>query len=219
MRFARGMLWSAVALAALIGVAGIFGGRGAGGPLEAGEPKTQKAAALPALEVDKGAPLLLDSLPEAKPEKTPGEGPVADNGACYCCHRNYEEELMVQQHAKANVGCVKCHGESVAHRNDEDNITPPDMIYAADQIEKNCEKCHDSHDAPAKKVIAAWQEKCPAKTHVEDLLCTDCHGDHRLKVRTVRWDKHTRKLIADTAKFRMSIDGGKRPVSPVKKAE
>ena len=61
---------------------------------------------------------------------------------------------------------------------------------------------------PAKKVIAAWQEKCPAKTHVEDLLCTDCHGDHRLKVRTVRWDKHTRKLIADTAKIRMSIDGG-----------
>ena len=96
MRFVGGMLWSGLALAALIGVAGIFGGRGAGGPLEAGEPKTQKAAPLPALKVDKGAPLLLDSLPDAKPEKTPDEGPVADNSACYCCHRNYEEEPMAQ---------------------------------------------------------------------------------------------------------------------------
>ena len=101
------------------------------------------SGALPELKVDKGAPLLLDSLPDAKPEKTPDEGPVADNSACYCCHRNYEEEAMVQEHAKANVGCVKCHGESIAHRNDEDNITPPDVIYASDQIEKACQKCHD----------------------------------------------------------------------------
>ena len=217
MRFVGGVLWSALALVVLIGVAGIFGARGAAGPLEAGEPTTPKAAPLPELKVDKGAPLLLDSLPDAKPEKTPDEGPVADNSACYCCHRNYEEEAMVQEHAKANVGCVKCHGESIAHRNDEDNITPPDVIYASDQIEKACQQCHDTHDAPARKVIAVWQQKCPAKTHVEDLLCTDCHGDHRLKIRTVRWDKHTRKLIANVAKIRMSINGTQRPVSPAKK--
>jgi hypothetical protein len=209
MRFARGMLWSALALVTLTGLAEIFGGRGTGGPLEAGEPKTPKAAAVPVLIVDAGAPLLLDSLPDGKPEKTRGKAPAADNSACYCCHRNYEEEPMVQAHAKANVGCVKCHGESTAHRNDEENITPPDVIYASDQIERACQKCHESHDAPAKKVIAAWQQKCPAKTHVEDLVCTDCHGDHRLKVRTVRWDKHTRKLISDP-KIHMGTDAGKQ---------
>ena len=25
--------------------------------------------------------------------------------------------------------------------------------------------------------------------------CTDCHGDHRLRLRTVRWDKKTGKLL------------------------
>jgi hypothetical protein len=206
-----------LALVASFAAAVIFGGRGAGGPLEAGEPKTQKQTALPPLEVEKGAPLLLEPAPDAKPEKTHGEGPAADNGPCYCCHRNFEEERLVQLHAKANVGCVKCHGESVAHRNDEDNITPPDVIYASRQIEKACQKCHQSHDAPAKKVIAAWQQKCPAKTHIDDLVCTDCHGDHRLKVRTVRWDKQTRKLISDPAKIRMMIDNGKPPPAAAKK--
>jgi len=217
MRIVGGVWWSGLALAAVVAVAAMFAGRQAGEPLAAGEPKAKSPAALPPLKVEKGAPLLLDALPDAKPAKTPEEGPVADNIACYCCHRNFEEEPMVRVHAKANVGCVKCHGESVAHRNDEDNTTPPDVIYPAQRIEKACQECHESHDAPAKKVIACWQQKCPAKTHVEELLCTDCHGDHRLKIRTVRWDKHTRKLIADTAAFRMSIDGGKRPVSPAKK--
>jgi hypothetical protein len=205
-------------LAASIGAAGIFGGRGAAAPLEAGEPKSQKAAPLPALKVEKGAPLLLDALPESKPENAPGKGPMVDNGACYCCHRNFEEESLVQVHAKAGVGCVKCHGESIAHRNDEDNITPPDVIYASRQIDNACQKCHESHDAPAKKVIAAWQQKCPAKTGPEELVCTDCHGEHRMKVRTVRWDKQTRKLISDPAKIRMTIEGGKQSPAPVEKA-
>ncbi len=28
-------------------------------------------------------------------------------------------------------------------------------------------------------------------------VCTDCHGEHRLKVRTRRWDKETGKLVSD----------------------
>ena len=29
----------------------------------------------------------------------------------------------------------------------------------------------------------------------KDIVCIDCHGQHRLKIRTVRWDKQTKELI------------------------
>jgi predicted CXXCH cytochrome family protein len=144
------------------------------------------------LMVDKDAPLLLDSAPPK--EKQPAKGPVADNGACHVCHTNYEHESLALEHARENVGCVKCHGESIAHRNDEDNITPPDIMFPADAIETGCLKCHETHDAPAKKVLARWQERCPAKENPSDLVCTDCHGEHRMRFRTVWWDKKTGKL-------------------------
>ncbi len=56
---------------------------------------------------------------------------------------------------------------------------------------------------PAQKVIARLLERCPEKTNPAALVCTDCHGEHRLKVRTVVWDKETRKLL--------SGKGGKKP--------
>jgi hypothetical protein len=138
---------------------------------------------------------------------------VADNEACFCCHTNYREEPMAVSHANAKVGCIQCHGESTAHRNDEDNITPPDTMYAAADIEKNCAKCHDEHTAPAAKVIARWQEKCPARTNPKDLLCTDCHGEHRLRFRSVWWDKKTGKLgeRAKGERTRMNPDLTKVP--------
>jgi hypothetical protein len=35
--------------------------------------------------------------------------------------------------------------------------------------------------------------------------CTDCHGEHRLTIRTRQWDKNTGKLIEDD-KVRMMTD-------------
>ena len=147
---------------------------------------------LPRLKVDKSAPLLLGKPIAAE---KPLAGPVADNLACYCCHANYKEEPLAHLHAKADVGCVKCHGESHAHRNDEDNITPPEVMIPLGRIAEACKACHDEHDAPAAKVIARWQQRCPEKTDPGKLVCTDCHGQHRLKARQVRWDKKTGKLI------------------------
>ncbi len=49
------------------------------------------------------------------------------------------------------MGCIDCHGQSFPHRNDEDNITPPDKMYPLDEIEKMCADCHDGHDAAARK--------------------------------------------------------------------
>ena len=71
----------------------------------------------PPLSVNRGAPLLLEGPAQKEAEKESEEepaGPVADNGACFVCHANFQEEPMAVLHAKANVGCVKCHGASVA---------------------------------------------------------------------------------------------------------
>ena len=155
-----------------------------------------QAAELPPLKVDRSAPLLLLDEPAEKPElKSPHGGPVADNSACYVCHGNYDGEELVVAHGKEGTGCIDCHGESIEHRNDEDNITPPDQMYALEDVDSMCADCHDMHDAPARKVIERWQERCPAKTDPKEIVCTDCHFQHRLPFRTVWWDKETGELV------------------------
>lgn len=195
MKFAAWVIVS-TSLALVVGfvLTGVWAGEAA---------STRPAGALPALKVDRSAPLLLDAIPEA-PSKS--EGPKADNEACYCCHRNYDGEELVDLHARENIGCMKCHGDSVDHRNDEDHVTPPEIMYPTEKIEAACLKCHETHDAPAKEVITRWQKRCPSKANPTELVCTDCHGMHRLERRTVRWDKRTGKFL-----------GGEGDVKPAQK--
>jgi hypothetical protein len=162
---------------------------------EAGED-AEKSSGLSPLVVDTGAPLLLNEPVETESpsfEKTAEA--IADNSACFVCHANYAEEPLARDHAKAGIGCLDCHGDSFPHRNDENNTTPPDIIYPADRIAPSCRECHATHDVPAVEVIALYLKRCPSKRDPTKVLCTDCHGEHRLEVRTVRWDKETRKLI------------------------
>ena len=143
-------------------------------------------------------PLSLEGLLDEKLPEAPKD-PVklkADNQACYVCHGNYKEDELAVAHGKEDVGCADCHGKSYDHRDDEDNIIPPDVMFPAENIEKCCEECHKEHDAPAWKVVSRWQERCPSKTDPAELVCTDCHFDHRLKRRTVRWDKKTGEVLA-----------------------
>lgn len=141
-------------------------------------------------------PLSLEGLLDEKlPQAVEKEKLKVDNSACYVCHGNLDGEELVVSHGKEGTGCIDCHGASVAHRNDEDNITPPDKMYALADVDRMCRECHDIHDAPARKVIQRWQERCPAKGNPKDIVCTDCHFHHRLPFRTVWWDKKTGKLI------------------------
>ena len=80
---------------------------------------------------------------------------------------------------------MKCHGISLAHRNDEDNVTAPDKMYAPARIDNACRECHEDHNASARKVIAMFQARFPPNTDPKKVVCTDCHGEHRLKVRSV----------------------------------
>ena len=137
--------------------------------------------------------MLDEKLPEA-PKKTIKM--KADNFSCYVCHGNYKEEPLVVAHgSKEDIGCVKCHGESFDHRNDEDNIIPPEVMYPSEKINKCCQECHKEHDVPAHEVIACWQKRCPEKTDPTKLVCTDCHFQHRLKRRVVVWNKRTGEVV------------------------
>ena len=141
------------------------------------------------------APRLLDDAKKRPKDAKPVAPSVAENAACFVCHDNFQEEELVTQHAVGDTGCVDCHGKSYAHRNDENNTTPPDVMFPRDKIEASCVDCHDTHDAPASKVIARLRERMPRISETQNLVCTDCHGHHKLAHRTVVWDRATRKLL------------------------
>lgn len=113
-------------------------------------------------------------------------GPVADNSRCFVCHANYLDEKIAVTHAKVNIGCARCHGESDAHIADESwgsggNGTAPDTMYPKEKINPSCMRCHtkDKIDTPQHEPVFA--------TGTEKKVCTDCHGNHRLNVRRCTW--------------------------------
>jgi hypothetical protein len=167
------------------------------------------AAALAGLLALSSAALSGPRTPVRKPApkaKVSAKVEPADNSYCFACHVNFKREFLAETHRKAGVGCAKCHGESDKHSSDENNITPPDTMYAPERINAACSACH----TPAK--LAAAGVKRPNPAHKALIMpaaggakaamrpsptCTTCHGSHRLPVRTRRWDKTTRKLISD----------------------
>ncbi|MHC4166623.1 MAG: cytochrome c3 family protein [Planctomycetota bacterium] len=158
------------------------------------ESEREAKSGPPPLVVDTSEPLLLDEPTEEQVAAASTEA-AGENMACFVCHANYLGEFLAERHAKANVGCVNCHGDSFAHRNDENNTTPPEIMYPADKIDPFCQACHDAHDVPPKKVVVRWKELDIDKNDPARIVCTDCHGQHRMKVRTVIWDKKTGKLL------------------------
>ncbi len=188
-------------LAVLVMTTGILG-LAMTGCGRSGDPQTvgvngevEQEDTLPPLVVDAETPLLLDDPPETESTRPAQPTTGADNSACFVCHANYREEALAVRHARADVGCVACHGQSFAHRNDENNTTPPDKMIPADAIDKACRMCHTSHDVSAAKVVMHWKRRGIDKNDAASIVCTDCHGEHRLKIRTVRWNKKTGKLI------------------------
>jgi hypothetical protein len=155
-------------------------------PRIAGQEKQRKKA--PPLSLEG---LLDEKLPEAA--QTVATNP--DNESCYVCHANFKEEELVTSHGQEDVSCMDCHGKSEDHRNDEDNITPPDKMYALADIDEMCGECHETHDVAAQEVLERWQERCPKKTDPKTIVCTDCHYHHRLAFRTVQWNKQTGELV------------------------
>jgi len=155
------------------------------------EPKTIQTSSVdeePLLLIEDNASLI------------PASELAVDNSRCHVCHINYSFEKLAVDHAKAGVGCEQCHGSSDAHCSDEDNVTPPDVIFAEEKIQPFCMDCHVKEKIDIKPHRIFLGKADGAKNY-----CTKCHGDHRLIVRTRRWDKRTRELIQDD-KVRMTTD-------------
>jgi hypothetical protein len=136
------------------------------------------------------APLLLDNEPllllNDSMDADRSASPTADNSRCFVCHINYMQEAIAVSHARANIGCKGCHGESDAHIADESwasggNGTPPDVMYPRAKINAACMACHsrDKIDTEQHQVLFA--------STAETKACTDCHGSHRLARRTCKW--------------------------------
>lgn len=116
---------------------------------------------------------------------------VADNSFCHVCHLNYDGEEITVDHERAGIGCAKCHGRSHDHCGDENNITPPEIMYPAARIDFFCMSCHPRTEISQQDV----HEPLLSGVAAQQSYCTDCHGrEHRLSVRSVRWDKATGEL-------------------------
>ena len=137
-------------------------------------------------------PLVL-LLALAAPDSGASKPEPADNSYCYACHANYEEEKLTTVHHPVGVGCETCHGASIQHSGDEDNITPPERMFAKDQIVPFCMTCHEKAKLAKKDDHKAFfKDPEPGET------CNNCHAEkHRLAVRTRIWDKKTGKLLSD----------------------
>ncbi|MBN2270542.1 MAG: cytochrome c3 family protein [Sedimentisphaerales bacterium] len=148
-----------------------------------------------ALVVDTDSPLLLAEPSEnGEASGPPATKAAVENAACFVCHANYVEEKLAAGHAAINVGCTKCHGQSHPHRNDENHTTPPDRMFAIEAVVPLCQECHKSAKIDPQEIETVRREQ-PGKPASEPVVCTDCHGKHRLPNRAVRWDKTTGKLI------------------------
>jgi len=135
-------------------------------------------------------PLLLDDEPllllDDETDINLPAGPMADNSRCFVCHINYMQEDIAVTHARANIGCARCHGECDAHIADESwasggNGTAPDIMYPRPKINPFCMGCH-----PKGKIDTEQHKPLFAETAVKK-VCTDCHGKHRLEHRKCKW--------------------------------
>ncbi len=138
--------------------------------------------------------------------KTGGEykptGSFVANPFCRVCHLDFDEEKLAAKHESAGIGCERCHGESLRHRSDEANVTPPEIMYPKERINPTCMMCHPRHEIrqvkehqPILEAAASIFETAPS-TGDGHRYCTDCHGrHHRMRTRSVRWDKCTGELI------------------------
>jgi len=128
--------------------------------------------------------------PEAVLEADPAKR--VDNSRCLDCHVDFSIEELSVVHAAYGVGCEKCHGPSDAHSNDEDNITPPSIMYPRDLVVKACMACHPAEDLADEE--DHWDVFAP-KSGQPDQVCTECHGEHSIATRDVHWNKRTGELI------------------------
>lgn len=115
---------------------------------------------------------------------------VVDNRSCYGCHPAYDGETLSLDHERAGIGCRDCHGVCVAHNIGKSVEDAPDVMFSPEEINPACFECHSKMDL----METPAHDSFFAGTSEQD-TCTDCHGEHRLAKRVIRWDRHTGNLL------------------------
>jgi hypothetical protein len=168
-------------------------------------------AAPPTADPPKAAPAAADPPPAAPQAGKPAEGTVAlavtaggtarpaakkevDNSRCHVCHVNFSDEKLAVSHAKNGVGCERCHGPSDNHADDEANSTPPSIMYPREKIDAACHVCHPD---PMERIVpdAKYCLQVLLTAEEKKKVCTDCHGEHKMAQRQVRWNKVTGEVL------------------------
>jgi hypothetical protein len=118
---------------------------------------------------------------------------------CSACHYAFGEDELALDHERVGIGCERCHGESERHRSDENNITPPEIMYPKAKINPTCMMCHPRgkiKHVSSHASLLAGAETIFDKSNNQKKHCTDCHGEnHRINVRTIRWNKATGEML------------------------
>jgi len=136
-------------------------------------------------------------------ERKHNEKGFVANVFCSACHYGFSDEELARTHEKAGIGCERCHGESERHRSDENNITPPEIMYPKAKINPTCMMCHPKHEirhvADHKMLLESTETIFDSADDNDDqIYCTGCHAeDHRINVRTIRWNKETGELLKE----------------------
>ena len=126
----------------------------------------------PLCAVSAAAVVLASCLPR-------GAAPAAAakaNARCTECHLDFLDEGLTVAHQGAGVTCVRCHGHSQPHIDDEVRETKPDATFRGQAMAVFCLTCHEPAGHAAIAAHAANLRGEPAKRKA----CTQCHGEHKL---------------------------------------
>ena len=103
-------------------------------------------------------------------------GAKETNAVCFECHIDFQGEELVREHEKHQVACVRCHGPSQAHMEDEVRRTPADFTPRGKAMKIFCLTCHNPGKHGRISTHAA-EARRPAD---QRRSCTQCHGEHKL---------------------------------------
>jgi len=142
-------------------------------------PRAPRAAALSALGAALAGAALLAScrFPLGAGGKPHPAAAARTNRVCYECHIDFQGEELGAVHEKAGVSCVRCHGPSKPHMDDEVRKTPPDAVFRGAAMRVFCLACHD----PVEHLeVAAHAAEAARPPDAKRRACTACHGEHQL---------------------------------------
>ena len=104
---------------------------------------------------------------------------AAESRACFDCHIDFKIEKFSQIHECEGVSCVRCHGTSKAHKDDEVRKTLPDAVFRGKTMKVFCLTCHRAAEHRKVDAHAAAEAKA-RETGQPEPVCTTCHGEHKL---------------------------------------